>query len=1379
MVILRILRLRPIWKDGPMRSSHEFKRKHEHYKKGASAPVPHLSAKALVASESPEAPPSSGSAKALPEHSGNTGGFHSPLEGRRCRSRVSGSSVSNEHQRSSTSSSLISCSPKVGPALGVPVRSSPRDGIISSHALASASSDRSILMLGAAGGARRSPIVSVGRKVGNRSHQTRDDLATKALDASTLSGMFSMLGACAALPGATARRADSQKNGDDDTSGNTRRAREADSPKAKHKQSKKLSAAVAAAVSVKDPSEFRSLRRGSQGSSHLGEQFETGSFSPTACLSRSIGSESSGKADSAAFRSKIGSRASIRADHTPSPERGDPSPRPEHMRARRTVSLGVTEPPVRHKVAALQGDNGADQHGEPSSNTHEEILEDSEGTLRKREDSGDSLRAARLPEERYTCEAESKAALEAENLRSSFRKNDQGSKRKVDAPEACRSRENVNPRRSPRSRSSSAEPPFSKAPSSQGNTRSHRLHKPSETHETRKSSDAEQRHGQDRISRTSQHGYTEAEAPPRAMGQQNQALTEQLSLQDRSTKDRRVESCRSRSKEELRTDDQQRPTQHLQSGIQQECAKTQDEQTASAAALLAAAAGVVDASLQQQQHMIQRQREHHEDLQRAQQRRIDMLQEQLETLRKSREEQRESGEQQQRKLIETLQTKLEELQRRQEQREQDLQEAQRKLLQQELEVQLKHKLEELRCSSERQIVDTAGTCSVRNDLRGQRSHRHESEFQTHRLSCQEPGKSCETVTNEGSLHLPAQQDNGWKRASDAHLHTSSGNFTGSIASRSDQLLPRGKSDDNTLACHCGKMEHFGGDGGMHACSSSAQALEQHALSASSRGVCVPDDRSSGSEETSSCASSSLMGSQCSLPLHGCVIEDAPTTTSSSFISHSEKPGVPPSMPSQRGSYLVTDGSFERQINALAGNRFAHQGAVLQGRESVLHRHTRLRPQPSESISASPQSMQASPGPPDSILSSCVVQRINSSAGSLWSPKASKSQATGIGDRAARYAASNAVPSRSVSVSNFNCGSMTPSAGRQEFLLQGERRYSSGGLRYPSDQEQVLRDNGAGLNRPQLSAHHPVSRAERAFALQQTPIDSARFLGGSRMGEKCQTLSGISRHQQGSLLARDSHLPAPPASARSLASTSSVVLPAQRSLLAHATKLPPYSRDHSKCSLASSDFLGVSSARSSTGRRHGDPRSSQNSDAKRSRHSKSGETQMPCSSCRPRSESGARTTRSLNTGHDSSLYGPRRTVNPLLSRQQCSAASEYRSPRQRENLAFSTAGTDIPGCGHKESATRLDGSGAAAVSYRRTSTSATAPDADLSRYSSRHRQKMRHGTSREDRPDEKRERNEDKKSEISTGGNPHSAAPLSVGWSGFNGSFMSQVQKWIS
>ncbi|CDJ59335.1 hypothetical protein EMWEY_00021480, partial [Eimeria maxima] len=1015
-------------------------------------------ADAARSSNASELPPSRVSPKMSDGHSFSSGGFEMPDGGRRCRSRATESDVSNEHQDGVIEPSMSVPSQEAGSALGGPRISSFRD---KSDSLASFASEGKFLMLAAPSEAKKSPTASAGRRVEDRLHSSKTDLAPRGLGPSTLSGMFSMLGACAAVTGNAQRRPAGSTEAENGAIKNTRSAGGEESSKPKHKQPSRLSAAATAAISTKDVSEFRSLRR----VSHVEPPEESSADRFTA---RTSGSTE--KSDLAALRGDPASDESLLTGRDQW-SKTSPSPKAGHARARRTVSLGITEmpddikgrdaleqPKAQLSVAAVVSSEGGKEH----SGGKGHHLHDSEVARSPRASSS-------FPKGPPGTGIEKKLPSESGSPTSSLRKR----AGVLAASETCRSIGDANTQRTPRSRSSSSEPPSGKASSSHGVPTNQQTREPKTPHETRNT----EAQGQQQRSHSGSMAYqgTECEGQLQTLRRQVPSVEDQASQQDGLEQCDRV-GLRTDGISEGRSGDKLRPNQLFPHDMKDECAKRQDEQAASAAALLAAAAGVVDASLQQHQQMIQRQQEHHEDLQRAQQRRIDMLQEQLEHLQKAKDEQRESGEQEQKKLIHALQSKLEELQKRQEQREQDFQDAQRKL-QEELEVQLKQKLEELRCSPRRTNIEAGTSCSVgQNDIHASYSRRHDTDIRNNhglRAGYQHAASggtnSFENNTGEQALHPHPMQENGGKRLPDVHPFTAvSENFAGVNAKRLNQFPSSGKMEDgtlNTMPWHRGGQEPQGCAGRMGLHNAATDSQGQPTTDASGGYMCGNNDRCSDSDDASSCASSSLMGSQCGVPTNSCSFEDAPTATSSSFISQSTTPAVCSSAPSQRGNYLASEGQSDRQMYAAGGDRLVSQSIGTHRRENVLRRNNIPNSQSSEPISATPQYVPINAGQADPLLPPRVVHRISSSTDSLWSPKASKNHAAGMGERAPCCSTACTSRPHAYSSANSSAGTTTLSAGyragSQEKLLRGEFGYCSGSPHHPPDQDPGPRGSVAG------------------------------------------------------------------------------------------------------------------------------------------------------------------------------------------------------------------------------------------------------------------------------------------------------------------------------
>lgn len=1274
----------------------------------------------------------------------------------------------------------------------------------------SAASDGSFLMLSIPSEAGKSPVGSVSRRIAERSHQPARELAMRPLDASTLSDMFSMLGACAPLSGnpldRVARPADlgenisSRERNREEQQGDGSRS----SPKGKRKQQTRLSAAVAAAMSSKDASGFRSLRRISQASAHRDEEHDAGPAHPITPHNGGGDAAAAAKVGLSPHNDDVGSRQGSVGDSMSSlTSRGLPGGGPP-ARARRTVSLGFTETTAKHdlseahpramaelrgkgEVAAAPGDGCSER----SKRDHDKFREPS-GML------GTTVGSSSTSKGLCSDTPAEDASSSTGNAGSPRRRRAEPTKSGTAAAEGCRSGGDAAFKRNTRSRSSSSESPLRREPSSRGRNADQRLHnrEPNDSSETQDSGhrretedtskSCEGAQASECLQQSGMAGHPLSHEKP----SEDERLEADAKTEPRKSADADICSPRGTSRQ-LRPEERAPPRQHLQQALGEKCSKLPDEQAASAAALLAAAAGVVDASLQQQQQMIQRQQEHHEDLQRAQQLRIDMLQEQLEVLQRNKEQQRESGEQQQKQMIETLQAKLEELQRRQEQRDQSFQEAQRKLLQQELEVQLKQRFEELRCSTQRPSLETAGAYSVeQDDVRAQRlgtdvrsSQRGEVGYARITSSV---GRASNGLSGQEAAHRAALQESEWKRVSGVHSTgiTVSEKTTGGNTARVSQLLPSRQHSGDTLDSRTwqhGGEEQLGGAGRSGLRRPTADIRNQHLMDTPGSGFSEAVDQGCDSDGSSSCASSSIMGSRCGLAGPGCMVEDMPTTSSSSFVSQAATSGACSSLSSQRAGHFASDRNFERQVYGLGNERLPSQVAPAQSL-GALHRHSRLRHQPSESLLGFHHNIPILPGHPDPLLSACAVQRVNSSTGSLWSPKASRSQVSGLGDRAGGGGAT--VGGRShADLLVSNTGSMMSPAGIQERLLPGELHYSSGGLGHRPDPDRPSRGTGTGLGRSTMSAYHPVSRAERIGPAQQTPIDSARFLGSSSIGEKRISGSEMARYDHGTLPFHEPQSTGPPASARSIASTSSYATTStNRAPLTHASRIPQRTRDSNGGAPPSADFLGMTSARSTTSRNQADYRRSEASRTKPSGHTKCSESQLPPSPGRPRSESGGRSTRPPNatTGRDSLISGSRRTVNSLTSKLKRPSVSDFQTPRRKNSLGSCSVGIDASACGPRASfqRERFENSEAAAAYYRRGTTSETLPDVEMPHSASHHSHKARRGSGRKDKSDCRPER-DDQQAEKTTAGDSSSSGQLSMDWTGFNSGFMSQVQKWIS
>ncbi|KAL8450601.1 hypothetical protein Emed_002473 [Eimeria media] len=1315
------------------------------------------------------------------------------LGGKRRLSRRSSNSSTAQQQRASAATSSVLSLPDLNAEPAEPVAGGFRESNFLSDSRGSAASDGSFLMLSSPKESVNSPG-GASRK--GKSHRQPQELANRPVDAGTLSNMFGMLGACAALPGhpadRVARQADvGQQKTDKGRNADERQDSGPSTPKSRSKQPARLSAAAAAAMSSRDVSGFRSLRRLSHGSEHSVDQTEErGGLPSTLPADNNMQTRSSREGD--AFDTSRTRALALResaADSAKSVPKSEQLYDAASNRARRTVSRGLSEVTSKHESTpeAHVGSVGSMQHKD-SGALSKQLGRSGVDAIHAGEqrDAGTSMPARSLTSKELDKREQSKTAAGGAGGSSASRRSKEESMseaRDFLQVEPCRTEALSHSKRNARSRSSSSDSSLRGQPSPRGGAVGQRQHEPPTS--SRKGGAKETGKSQESYgtSKSSQHANNTSEDPQSARTPTSSATVkhkESYGLSSVEQTEVAFPSASSRLPQSSST--QATPVQQLQHVLSQDRVKLQDDQTASAAALLAAAAGVVDASLQQQQQMIQRQQEHHEDLQRAQQRRIDMLQEQLESLQRSKEQQRESGEQQQKQIIESLQAKLEELQRRQEQRDHDFQEAQRKLLQEELQTQLQQRFAELQCSPGSTNVDVAAPQPL---SKGEHSSMHADRLgaSTGGGKVAEVGYSSLTAAaarlgegfhGEANLQALRLQEGEWNATQGVHAsyaNTSRKPSGGSAACVPPVLLSRRQDEEalNAIRWHSGEEDQF--DGAGHSNFRRADDFQRHLGSSISR-ASEHDDAKEDSDGTSSCASSSIMGSQYGVMCQASAVEDMPTTSSSPFLSQAATPGACSALSSQRAGHFAAAQKRDPQAHAFRGERLTPQLLQAHSLESAHYKGSRVRRQPSESTVVSHQHSTISSSFADPPLLACGVQRINSSTGSLWSPKASKSGTSGLKEPSAT--------SRALIEPRYH--SATFSSGGGDASFRGDFRQSSGGLPLPPNFERRSGESGAATGRPSLSAFHPVSRAERVAVVPQTPVDSARFLGSSSTSEKAASRSESFRCPPGMLSLQEAHLKYPPASARSFASTSSyATAPVQKMPLPKTSRISQRSKGESESSWPSADFLALTTARSTTSRRHADSRSSQTTTSKRAAHSSCSERQVPASPGRQSSQSGRRRTSSPAsvTGRDSLIASSRRTVNPLMNKlTRSSAASDVHSPRHKDTAASSVIDSELGASAHRESlrTQRFESSEAAAAYYRRSATSETLPESELSRPASQHRHKTRVTSKRKGKTEGGADESGQAEKPSSDAKNSSS---LALDWSGFNGGFMSQVQKWIS
>ncbi|KAL8273047.1 hypothetical protein Esti_002968 [Eimeria stiedai] len=1354
---------------------------------------------------SPHLPASERFHETLPQNERASTALEILLGGKRRLSRRSSNSSTAHQQRASAATSSVSSLPDLHAEPAEPVAGGFRESNFLSDSRGSAVSDGSFLMFSSPSESVHSPS-GASRK--NKPHRPAQELANRPLDAGTLSNMFGMLGACAALPGHPADRVvrqadvgqqkpDKARNADElqDSGRSTRKSRS--------KQLARLSAAATAAMSSSDVSGFRSLRRVSHGSEHsLDQSKERGG--PRSSLpndsntrTRSLGGEEAFDTSRSGALNPRGSVPDPAKSFPKSEQLSDAAPN----RARRTVSRGLLEATAEHEyspkahVASIGGlqHKGSDASSRQLGQSGVDALHGGQ----QKDTRISTLAMSSISEKLNKREQSETVAARAEGAGASRRGREEnlGEVRDFLEGEPCRSEVLSHSKRSARSRSSSSDSSLRRQPSPRGGTVGHRQREPPISNskgEPKETGKAQESYGTSKSSQhTNNRNKNQASAcMPTSSATVHKEARGLCTVEQKEIgyehahhgQEMAIPFTSSRSIQSSST--QATRVQQLQRALSQDRVKLQDDQTASAAALLAAAAGVVDASLQQQQQMIQRQQEHHEDLQRAQQRRIDMLQEQLESLQRSKEQQRESGEQQQKQIIESLQAKLEELQRRQEQRDHDFQEAQRKLLQEELQTQLQQKFAELQCSSRSTDADGAGAqCFSNTEYSSVPANRLTASAcggkvaeVGYPLVTAAAGRPGDALHGEAYFQAVRLHDSEWKGASRVHAphtNTSRKPSGGNAACATPALLSKSPDEDalNAIRWHSGEEDQFGGTSQSEF--RRGDDFQRHLGSSISR-VSEHEHAKEDSDETSSCASSSTMGSQHGVICQGNTVEDTPTTSSTPFLSETATPGACSSLSSKCAGHFAAAQKRDPQAPAIRGERLTPQLLQAYSLESAHYEGPRVRRQPSESTVGSHQHSTISAGFADPSLLACGVQRVNSSTGSLWSPKASKSGAGGLREPSGG--------SRALIEPRYHAATFTSGGGDASF--RGDFRPAAGGLPLPPNTERRSGDSGAVTGRPSLCAFHPVSRAERVAVVPQTPVDSARFLGSSSTSEKAASRSEPSfRCTPGMPSLQEAHLKYPPASARSFASTSSyATAPVQKMPLSKTSRISQRSKGESESPLPSADFLALTTARSTTSRGHTDSRSSQATTTKQSAQSSCSECQVPASPGRQSTQSGRRRTRSPGsvTGRDSLISGSRRTVNPLMNKLTRSAASDVQPPRPTDTAAFSVIDRELGASAHRESCRmqRFESSEAAAAYYRRSATSETLPEAELSRLASQQGHKTRPSSSRKGKTEGGAQRDQSGQAEKSSK-DSNSSSSLALEWSGFNGGFMSQVQKWIS
>ncbi|OEH79634.1 hypothetical protein cyc_04246 [Cyclospora cayetanensis] len=1342
-------------------------------------------------------------------------GLDVALGGRRCLSRATSGSSACEPKPSSGTPLVACTSPRLETtARSALIRDASPGRPPLDDSLGSARSDGSFLGLHPAGDA---PVHHSGRSGHGRvrsaraGHKGSEVLNRRgAVDSTALSSVFNMFGACGALPGNAMERKAHSKDAAD--AGTGRKALLAEE---KRKHPMRALAAVAASMSSKDAGSFRYLQRSSQSSEELPDE------AAAASSARAQFSPPAGAAGPATSASET-------------------TPREGLLRARRTVSMGRVEIPSREaphpdetsaSCSSERGGAALLSRVQLARATDASSAEGFQGKL-----GGSAVTCGSGASLRLASEVESSGGAASPRRR----KPEDSKPTALGTAEACRRGDEASVKRSPRSRSSSAESPFRMGSSSSRALGGCQPLTPNPCEQSKEGARTQNvSHGccdgQGSSSKTAQCGGRSSSTP-------RSPLIAQLSITDadagkaeasaeegpENALAKRGTTADSRSQEESGDDpgtpSSQRLSEseravsmpHLQVGCNGLHQERQDEQTASAAALLAAAAGVVDASLQQQQLMIQRQQAHHEDLQRAQQQRIDMLQEQLERLQRTKEEQRESGAQQQKKMIETLQAKLEELQRRQEQREHDFHESQRKLLQQELEIQLKQRFEELKSSPRRLSLESAGVSSsslvafpAHSPLEGSATALRNALDGS--LDCTqvafESGRSRSTFAEEPLQQAGSLQDSESSRLFGCSLACSRlpalpGGGAGEGRVLDSQLAAGGKTDKARGALEADAWMHKhvearGGAGLPEEHTSGQQELRcSHTRNCPGKGLRAPGDEECVTLDASRC------GSHCfNLSFPSCSGEEVSTTTSSTIISQSPTPAGCAVRPAQRTWHWGSDGGFppiDQQMFVLRGDRWgaAAQKTAASSTETAPRQYSasRLPHLPSARHVGAHQHLAMPSGHADPVLSASTNQRINSSAGSLWSPKASKEQVPGSRDlhaccgaapSAARpHAAAEGLLSGCVGVKGLSRSSVFSELPRVEDA-------PALSLPSPSKGHRQFQETWGEMSwGPSPSACHPVSRAEKVTALRQTPIDSDRGLGGgSHTSEQGPTRSPLTPLPEGVMPSRDAQLRAPLPSARSLASTTSHATTATQrwpwergnTLTLEQTKR----RDKGGAVPPSADFLGVTStsARGTTTHRHTESLNALATGARRYYGVQGRDTETPDDASFPdrrRSEVGVRNTHSSATiaGYDCALYGPRRTVTPLMNKLSFPNAPDVESVRQRKSLAACSTGLNGAARGSRESlcGKALDCSESETPYYRRSTTSGTLPDVDVLHSASHHpRQKTRHAPAKKGKCDRKTQRENGKTPEKTTADErSSSASQLSLDWSSFNNSLMTQV-----
>ncbi|KAL8436213.1 hypothetical protein Efla_003743 [Eimeria flavescens] len=897
---------------------------------------------------------------------------------RRISRRPSDSSTAQQQRASAASSSVLSL-----PDLSEELAGGPfREETFLSDSRSSATSDGSFLMLSTPSPSATSAAEASSSKSKAKPHRLLpQELASRPLDATTLSGMFGMLGACASLPQQAADRGLREADSGERESRMVRNADERQdsgkgTPKSRGKQpAVRLSAAAAAAMSSRNASGFRSLRRISQGNEQS-DVHQKDAEAPTAAWTDDSPTRARASAadPSLSARSETSAFLTSAAESATSGVKSNPGPEAARTRARRTVSRGLSEPMAKSESSQPHlTPMGKPQHRDADHSFSHFRPSAADGhTASEPPVKGESTLALAPIGDRHSRDARSEEdSAESGGAGTSRRSRygNSGEQKDASGRDACRSGESSYCKRNARSRSSSSDTSLQRRPSPRGSTASQGQHASQTSNRNSESKEAGKRRESHGTSNASQRIDSRG-ADLVTVSQPVSEATSHRGKADTKTSDvmggvvpgteqhgQRTLHCTAVTNRLNQVPSMEAPPgQQLQQALGQERAKLQDDQTASAAALLAAAAGVVDASLQQQQQMIQRQQEHHEDLQRAQQRRIDMLQEQLDFLQRSKEQQRESGELQQKQMIESLQAKLEELQRRQEQRDHAFQEAQRKLLQEELEVQFKQKFAELQSSSRSTGLDVSGGYVNGDEYSAARPQKVGTQIRggthgevSYPALISAGGEAAGAFRDEANGQAQHHQEANRSAVPGVHVPPQKPSG-GSVLSVLPNLNRRHDEDaSSATSWHGTEVEQFG----VHAqpeYQHVAGPCKQRLMDRATSRIGDRGEVSGESDGTSSCASSSIMGSQYSVIGQRNLVEDLPTTSSSPFLSQVATPGAPSSLRSGHFSVAL---KLEPQLLTVRGDRLTPQLLQAHSMASAQHGGSRLRHQPSEATRVIP------------------------------------------------------------------------------------------------------------------------------------------------------------------------------------------------------------------------------------------------------------------------------------------------------------------------------------------------------------------------------------------------------------------------------------------